>query len=73
MVTEGYHLSGEFYPVTEEDPNQGADDAEYRRVVLSEVLKTCSDGPAEHKLDTLCKPIHTNVDGIFRRDNRHER
>ena len=66
-MTEGYHPSGEFCPVTEERPNQGSDDAEYRRVVVSEALKACSDGPTEHTLDIRCKPIHTHADGILGR------
>jgi hypothetical protein len=67
LVTEGNNLGREFCPVTEERPNDGGDDAEYRHVVLSEVLTTCSDGPREHTLDTRHKSIHTNADGIFRR------
>ena len=70
LVTEGYHLSGEFCPVTEKGQNQGDNDAEYQHVVLSEALKTCSDGPGKHTLDTRCKSIHTNADGILRRDRR---
>jgi hypothetical protein len=70
LVTEGDNLGCEFCPVTEERPNQRGDDAEYRHVVFSEALKTCSDDPREHTLDTCHKSNYTNADGIFGRDTR---